>query len=346
VELREIYDNLVKARRPADFFGIVNEENQGILFRAYAKKVHPDMATDSQKYIAQQAMSLLNKLNAQAVEEYSAGIYGVADTADLYCKSVPLFEFELDSKSHKFYEHFFRGDVGNIYKGTNGEYIIFLKVAADPADNELIRAEFKILDVIKHHSLPVVENQLMINASSAFIMREIEGTPLLQLMVEYPNGVPSEHVMWMLERLFSVVGYLHANKIVHGNIKPEHIIINKKNHNVSLCGFSLCIPEADKPTARYKIVNDIYSPPEISKTARVLPCSDIYAIGKLAILLLGGNIETNGMPITVDERIRGFVRELVAFDYTMRPNDAWGLWDNVIELRTKLRKNEHFEHLK
>jgi serine/threonine protein kinase len=165
-------------------------------------------------------------------------------------------------------------------------------------------------------------------------------------MEEYPNGVDAEHVMWMLERLFSVVGYLHSNRIVHGNIKPEHVIINKKNHNVSLCGFSLCITEADKPTARYKVANEIYSPPEVSKTAQVLPCADIYAVGKLAVLLLGGDVKNNGMPAIVDENIREFVRKLVITNYKTRPNDAWELWDEVITLRKKLYKSKRFKQLK
>ena len=345
MELKKIYDTLVKSRRPADFFGDVSEDNQKILYRAYSKMVHPDAAPDDRKYIAEQAMSLLNKLNAQAMEEYRAGIFAVTDTVDLYSKGTPLFEFELDGKTHKFYEHFFKGEVANIYKGTKRRYVIFLKVAIDPADNALIDTEFKTLNETKHHSLPIVENRLMVNGCCAFTMREIEGTPLLQLMAEYPKGVPAHHVMWMLERLFSVVGYLHSNKIVHGNIKPEHVIINKKIHNVSLCGFSLCIPEADNKAARYKVVNDIYSPPEISKTAQVLPCADIYAVGKLAVLLLGGDVKTDGMPVAVDESIRAFIRKLVVSDYTARPNDAWKLWDEVIAIRAKLYKNERYKEL-
>ena len=346
--VQEIYNRLVKARRPHDFFGNVGENEQKLLFRTYAKAIHPDTVSDSQLYIAEQAMMLLNKLNEQAIEEYRAGTYAVTDTVDLYKKGSPLFEFELERKAHRFYEHFFKGEVGNIYTGTNGEYVIFLKVAADPADNDLIRNEFKTLNVTKHHSLPVVENQVMINDRFAFVMREIEGTPIPKLMAEYPHGVSAEHIMWMLERLFSVVGYLHSKKIVHGNIKPEHVIVNKKIHNMSLCGFSLCITEADRPTARYKVANEVYSPPEISKTAKVLPCADIYAIGKLAILLLGGDVKTNAMPDTVDESIRAFLRKLVVSDYTARPNDAWKLWDEAIAIRTKLfdYKNKRFIELK
>lgn len=346
MQLREIYDMLVRARRPADFFGNVIEENQKILYHAYAKKVHPDTAPDSEKYIAQQAMSLLNNLNALAIAEYRDGIYGTADPVDVYSDDTPLFSVELDGKNHAFYEHSFCGEIGNLYKGTNGDCVVFLKVAAFPGDNDLINAEFKTLNSTKHHALPIVENQLIVNGCSAFTMREIEGTPLLKLMEQYPNGVPAEHVMWMLERLFSVVGYLHANRIVHGNIKPEHVIINKPNHNVSLCGFSLCITEANMPTAQYKIVNDTYSPPEVCKTAKVLPSADIYAVGKLAILLLGGDVKSNGMPVTIDKTIREFVRKLVTEDYNTRPNDAWKLWDEVIAIRTKVYKTKHFIELK
>jgi len=133
--------------------------------------------------------------------------------------------------------------------------------------------------------------------------------------------------------------------VVHGNIKPEHVIITKSNHNVSLLGFSLCITDADKPTARYKIINDIYTPPEIDNNTTVLPGSDIYAVGKLAILLLGGDVISNGMPLHIDVRIRDFVRKLVAADPHARPNDAWMLWDEVIKLRTDVFGKKRFIEL-
>jgi len=343
--VREVYQKLVKARRPIDFFGDVNPDEVKKLYRKYGKIVHPDIARGDEKYIAEQAMSILNKLYSEAQKEYESGIYTITDTVDLYDMSTPLFEFEIDGTAHKFYEHFFRGEVADLYKGTNGEYIIFLKVATDPADNDLIDAEFKTLETLTHQSLPIVEKQIMVNDTSAIIMREVEGTPLPRLMEEYPKGVPAEHVMWMLERLFSIVGYLHYNKVVHGNIKAEHIIINKKNHNVSLLGFSLCITKADKPTAKYKVVNDIYTPPEVNSKAKVLPSADIYSVGKLAVLLLGGDANTNGMPISIDAKVRTFIRKLVNPNLSERPSDAWMLWDEVIKLRTDVFGADRFRTL-
>jgi len=341
--VKEIYQKLVKARRPIDFFGDIGKDELKKQFHNYARIVHPDRAKEDERYIANEAMSMLNKRYGEALSEYESGIYNIINTVDLYDRSTPLFELDIDGVAHKFYEHFIQGEVANLFKGTNGENIVFLKVAIDPADNELIDAEFNTLNRLTHQSLPIVEKQIVVNDSSAFIMREVIGIPLPELMEEYPNGVPAEHVMWMLKRLFSCVGYLHYNKIVHGNIKPEHVIINKKNHNVSLLGFSLCINEADKPKAKYRVVNDIYTSPEVNKKARVLPSADIYSVGKLAVLLLGGDVETNGMPIHIDKKIRTFVRKLANPKLSEGPKDAWMLWDEVIKIRTETFGPECFK---
>jgi serine/threonine protein kinase len=176
-------------------------------------------------------------------------------------------------------------------------------------------------------------------------MREVKGITMPELMEQYKKGVPAEHVMWMLERLLSVVGYLHSNCVVHGNIKPENIIINKETHNVSLVGFSFCIANANTVEAQYKIINDFYTAPEVKKTARVLPSSDVYSIGKIAITLLGGNVANDGMPNFVDARIRAFIRKMVSKTQSDRPNDAWKLWSELIKLRTEVFGTQRFKKL-
>ena len=185
----------------------------------------------------------------------------------------------------------------------------------------------------------------MVNDTNAILMREVKGITMPELLEQYKKGVPAEHVMWMLERLLSVVGYLHSNCVVHGNIKPENIIINKDNHNVSLLGFSFCIPNANTSEAQYKIVNDYYTAPEVNKTARVLPSSDVYSIGKIAIKLLGGDISSNGMPISVDARVRAFIRKMVSSSLSDRPNDAWKLWSELIKLRNEVFGTQRFKKL-
>jgi serine/threonine protein kinase len=311
------------------------DETRGLDW-SYVWAQNPDFAQIGEKDIVEEA--------TKAHEELKKGLFSGANKYKIYSGLSPLFELNIKGKVFKLYEHVFEGEVAQIYKGTFEDKIIYLKLAIDPADNHLIDVEYEVLSKCKHSSLPCVEQKVAINGSNAILMQEVEGITLEELMTEYPNGVPAEHVMWMLERILSIVGFLHYNFVVHGNIKPENLIVNKSNHNVTLLGFSYCIPEANTPAAHYKIKNDGYTAPEVSKTAVVSPASDIYSIGKLAIKLLGGDIVTGGMPPSVDERVQKFIREMASSSKT-RPNDAWKLWHELTKLRTEVYGPKRFLNL-
>lgn len=342
--IKEIYEKLLRSKRPADFFGkVTTMEELKRIYKKYARKVHPDMAEE--KYIATEAFEILGKLYKEGQVELEQGTYGVVDPIQLYKNKEPLFEITIKGEQYRFYENVFEGEVAYIFRGISENDVVYLKMAIAPEDNELIETEYEVLSTTRHQSLPYVEHKIMINDSSSILMREVKGITMLELMEQYPNGVPAEHVMWMLERLLSVVGYLHSNCIIHGNIKPENIIINKDNHNVSLLGFSFCIPKANTKEAHYQIVNDDYTAPEVSKTAEVLPSSDIYSIGKIAIKLLGGDARRGGMPIKVDARVRSFIRNMVNPASTERPNDAWKLWSELIKLRNEVFGTQRFKKL-
>lgn len=344
--IKQIYEKVLQAKRPIEFFGKVSSEKElKKVYWQYARKVHPDMAKKEDEYIATETSSILSKLYNLGMSELKEGIYNETNSVEIYKHMSPIFEITIKGELYQFYENVFEGEVGYIFKGTNKKDIVYLKMAIDPDDNELIDTEYDVLSTSRHQSLPYVERKIMVNDSNAILMREVKGITMNELLEQYKRGVPAEHVMWMMERLLSVVGYLHSNCVVHGNIKPENIIINKDNHNVSLLGFSFCIPKANTSEAQYKIVNDYYTAPEVNKTARVLPSSDVYSIGKIAIKLLGGDVSSNGMPILVNARVRAFIRKMVSTNLSDRPNDAWKLWTELIELRNEVFGTQRFKKL-
>lgn len=340
---KELYEKMLGARRPIDFFGAVNDVDAlKAVFRMFAKMVHPDTAKD--KYVTTEAFKELNVLYSRAKQELQDGVYASASPIDSTIRD-SLLEVDIRGVLYKFYEHVFEGEVADIFKGGCNSDTVFLKMAIDSKDNDLIANEFEVLSTIRHGSLPFVDEKIEVNGASAIIMREVVGVDMPQLMKGYPHGVPAKHVAWMMERLFSVVGYLHSNLVVHGNIKPEQLIINKDNHNVTLCGFSMCIQKANTRNAKYKIQNEHYTAPEVDTTATVLPVSDIFSLGKVFIEMLGGNIETNTLPDSVDSRMVEFIHHLVEPDYQDRPNDAWRLWDELRQLRSDIFGSKRFEKL-
>ena len=79
MSVKEIYELLLKAKRPIDFFGKVSDESElKTYYRKYAKLTHPDIA-NGEEYIANEAFSLLNKLYHLGLDELEQCIYETVD---------------------------------------------------------------------------------------------------------------------------------------------------------------------------------------------------------------------------------------------------------------------------
>jgi len=340
MSLKEIADILINAKRPIDVFGYVSEEEIKKQYKKYIKICHPDIVGDKYKKLAQETSSSLNKFYEKALEEIKKGTYGITDEKELLKTNKPIFEFEIKGKKYEFYKYLSSDDVCDIYEGILDDELVVLKIVMDESDNDLLLNEYDTLSKLDHLSIPKVLTRAKINGREALIFYKAKGLTIKELKKEY-GYLSGSHVAWVLERLLSVVGYLHSNMIVHGNIKEENVIIDVENHNVVLLDYSLCINKANESDSKYKIINKYYSPSYVSNSSRVIPNADIYAVGKIAINLLGGDIENVALPLSCNENLRVFIRKLLKSD----ENDAWKLWNELIEIRNKVYGTKRFQIL-
>lgn len=342
---QEVYNMLVRAKRPKDLFGEVKDEKElKKQYNYFAKLIHPDTASANEQYLSQQGFPILQELYKKGIDELKKNIYNVFETVDLYKSQEAIFEIKIKGKLYKFYECICNGEISDIYRGLCDNDIVCLKIAIDEADNDLLKAEYDTLMKYTHTSMPIAKAFVKINGLSAIIMDEIKGESLISIMERNKSGIPAEHVMWIMERLFSVVGYLHSNFIIHENLIPENILIDKNVHNVILTGFSFHIPNANEDSKKYMIASEKFSAKEVSELKPVTPKSDIYSLGKLAIYMLGGSVTTNGMPTVVPIEIRDFIRKMVTDNVNERSDDAWKLWDEWRAIRTKLYGTKRFQN--
>lgn len=340
MSIAEVETLLNNSLRPIDFFGNLPESEIQKKYWNFAKICYPDFAKPEDKDKALEITKKINELYEQATTELEKGIYYIKDKKELFKKIDSILEFIIDGKEYKIYEHFIGGDVGDTYIGLCEDEYVYLKICSDKTDNELLEKEYVLLQGLKHISIPSVINTLKINRKTAILFEDFKGLRIMDIKKEY-GKIPEEHVAWMLERMLSVIGYLHQNKTVHGNIKPDNVLIDVDIHNVMLLDYSLCIRNANENDSKYKIINENYTPSYVNSNSRPCPNVDIYSVGKLAINLLGGDEKTGGMPLDCSFELRSFIRKML----NSSENDAWALWDELIKLRNNVYGTERFQKL-
>ncbi len=341
MSFKEAVDILTSAKRPFEVFGGYSEEEIKKSYHGYVKICHPDIVNNEYKDMAEKIMKILNDFYKRALLELKKGIYDLTDEKEVLKAEEPLFTFTIRNKEYKFYKYLYSEDIADIYEGLCEDDIVLIKICSDENDNDLIKNEYQTLLKLNHASIPKVITRLKVNDKEALIMYKPDGLSIEELLRDY-GYLSGEHICWVLERLLSCIGYLHSLKIVHGNIKEDNILINPDTHNVILKDYSLCIINANEKDSTYKIINDSYTPTYVSKDSKVIPNTDIYAVGKIAIKLLGGDIDRVGLPINCDIRVRQFIRKLL----DQNSNDAWQLWDELIKIRTEVYGSKRFQTLR
>ena len=341
MSIEDVSKLLINASRPIDVFGNVSEKEIKKKYKEYAKITHPDLVGASKSELATKCIKLLNEFYEKALKELEDNIYYLTELKEIYKMKEPLFDITIKNKTFSFYDAIREGDVAVCYYGLNEEdEEIILKYPIDTNDSDLIDKEYSLLNRLDHISIPKVNKKIVIDGRSCIIMPKVNGISLYDVITNY-NAISDRHVAWMLERMLSTIGYLHYNKIIHGNIKPENLIVDVNTHNVTLVDYTLSIIDANASGAKYAIINEDYSPKYVLDNHAVIPHVDIYAVGKIAVELLGGDIKSNGMPISSSANLRNFIRKMI----NVENNDAWALWDELIKLRNEDFGTSRFQKL-
>jgi len=191
-----------------------------------------------------------------------------------------------------------------------------------PVDDMILMEEAKAIWNLRHFSLPVMQNLLRLeDGSLALIMSYIPG-PTLEQIVKKVKRLDAEHVAWITERILNVLMYLHYHGVVHGDLKPQNIIIQPESHTVVLVDFGLSMvkPSATDGSKGY---TPLYAPPEQVRGETLVPESDFYSLGMTMLFALTGDVNRvarREVPESVPVALCDFMRRLLVRDPLKRPN--------------------------
>lgn len=178
------------------------------------------------------------------------------------------------------------------------EQQVAVKISRGDTSIAMLRREKDILQTLASEFVPKVIDFKVdkIWKRAYLVMEKVEGEPLSEFL--RTSGKPSIDVATSIVcQLCKIVRFLHESNICHRDIKPQNVMISKEN-KLKLIDFNISkvIKRVDgngevNQVFLTQISTPMYAAPEVYQGIGYNESVDIWGIGMIAYLLLGGSID-------------------------------------------------------
>ena len=156
--------------------------------------------------------------------------------------------------------------------------------------------EARSLSKLDHPNIVGVHQVFEDNDTAYMALDFVEGRDLLDTIEDPNHGLSPAQIKTILKEVLGAVGFIHDKGMLHRDISPDNILINKDFHPV-LIDFGAAREEATKQSrvlSALRVVKDGYSPQEfyISGSDQS-PSSDLYALAASFHHLITGDVPPN-----------------------------------------------------
>ena len=301
----------------------------------------------------------------ELVAVVAAPVAPVAPVAVIAAAAAPIvvvdFTVTTEKATYRAQSVLGSGDIATVYGAVASGEEVALKIADQAPDNDLLQHEVRVLGLLlaeepvaadgdrgpaarspRVHLVPPRDQFRTGDGRLGTVFARLDGLDLTAVRDRFrlrgAPGLPPPHVIWVLRRALAALGLAHKAGILHGNVDPAHILIRPRDHMLWLVDWCWAIVNPAQTGQGFKAQNEIYSPPEVRERGRPTPASDLYALGKCAIHLLGGDPETKALPagVEIDPRIARLLRYLTVESQGGRAQDAWELYLQVERIRQQI----------
>lgn len=238
--------------------------------------------------------------------------------------------------NYRILEEIAEGGFGITYKGehTMTKDLVCIKHCSmvSAAHDAVLVQETKSIWDLRHYALPAMRDlHRLPDGSLALIMSYIPGHTLEQI-VEKAGKIEPETVAWITDRILNALLYLHHHGVIHGDIKPQNVIIQPNTHSVVLVDFGLAMV---KPSGSSKSIGytPVFAAPEQIAGKTLLPASDYYSTGMLMVYALTGGKEMDKkrVPASVPDPMVDFIARITKKNILERPQED--LFDEFVKVR-------------
>ena len=150
---------------------------------------------------------------------------------------------------------------------------------------------------LKHPYIVAVHQVFEENNTAYMSLDYVEGIDLISVLEDEPARLTPDFLDMTLRESLKAVRHIHANGILHRDIAPDNIRVDRADRitliDFGAAGERLAAPEL--ANALLPAVKDGYSPPEFYKAGEVHDfSSDLYSLGATFYHLITGDIPPDG----------------------------------------------------
>jgi serine/threonine protein kinase len=161
-----------------------------------------------------------------------------------------------------------------------------LKVA-DRAECEVLAREYTLLQRVQHSNVVrAFEHGRLTDGRQYLVLELLPGADLAAWLNMYKQLAPG-HALSVLWQLSSAVDHLHAQGVVHSDIKPSNIMLNVHDQRVTLIDFGVAFDLETEREQRGSSGTRGYMAPEQTRGQGCRPATDRFALAAVARELLG-----------------------------------------------------------
>ncbi|XP_011864762.1 PREDICTED: myosin light chain kinase, smooth muscle-like isoform X3 [Vollenhovia emeryi] len=156
-------------------------------------------------------------------------------------------------------------------------------------DREQVREEIKIMNALRHQKLLLLAAAYESPRETVLITEYISGGELFERVVADDFTLTERDSILFMRQICQGVEYMHQNKIVHLDLKPENIMCRTRtSHQIKLIDFGLAQALKSDTPIRVLFGTPEFIPPEIISYEPIGTESDMWSVGVICYVLLTG----------------------------------------------------------
>ena len=233
------------------------------------------------------------------------------------------------------------GGMGTVFRAERNDGLFHQVVAIKLLRHEIAgdgaRARFdeerRILGQLRHRSIVRILDGGEQAGQPWLAMDYVEGEPLTTVLQR--EGATQRRRLDALEAVCEVVSFAHRHLVVHADIKPSNVIMDRDGH-IHLLDFGIArlMSHIDsEDTGTFYPMTPAYAAPERVEGSPPTIASDVYSLGVLMHEVLTGLLPANGAVSVQDKDLASICRCAIAPSPAQRYPDVTTLLGDLVRYR-------------